>query len=451
MTIPEKLLPAETIDERHTQKMSVSEAVALAQKAQRVGDVPAAQAIYTAILQHFPEHPDALHFLGLVHYAKGEFSVAIELLERSLKIAPEAALFWNNYGNVLLQRARIDDAFAAFQRCIDIDPDHADAYNNLGVVQRARKQPELAEANYRRAIELRPDFVDAISNMANLQLATGNLAEAVEYGMRAFTLRPENALSRRLLAYAYAQLGEIDKARTVFADWLETEPDNPIAEHHFQALGLNEPPARASDAYVVSVFDSFATSFDNKLALLQYKAPELVGDMVARMQEPASASIDILDAGCGTGLCGSLLRAYARHLEGVDLSPMMLEQARERGGYDALHVHELTAFIDQHADSYDLIVSADTLCYFGDLGEVARTASKSLRNRGLLVFTVEESTAQPEGYELFLHGRYGHGEAYIRKTLAAAGLTVEQIDRDSLRLEFGKPVAGLVVAARKLA
>jgi predicted TPR repeat methyltransferase len=254
-----------------------------------------------------------------------------------------------------------------------------------------------------------------------------------------------------MLAYAYAQLGEIDKARKIFADWLEMDPDNPIAEHHFLALGVSEAPARASDAYVVTVFDNFATGFDSRLALLHYKAPELVGAMADRILGPATAGLDVLDAGCGTGLCSPLLRGHARHLTGVDLSPKMLEQARERGGYDELHTHELTAFIDQHPDAYDLIVSADTLCYFGDLGDVAMAAAKSLRKNGLLIFTVEESIDKPDHYQLFLHGRYGHGEPYVRQILEKAGLSVTQIARETLRLEVGKPVAGLVVAARKTA
>jgi predicted TPR repeat methyltransferase len=451
MTIPETPAIGNKAPKRLEQKLSIPEAVQLAQKAQRARDLPAAKSIYKAILKHFPDHPDALHFLGIVHHAQGEIPQAIELVEKSLHFAPEVAMFWNNYGNMLLQKDRLDEAFTAFQRCINIDPDFADAHNNLGVLLRARKQPELAEASYLRAIELRPEFVDALTNMANLKLVQGKLPEAIEYGLRVFTLRPENDTSRRMLAYAYAQLGEIDKARKVFAEWLEMEPDNPIAEHHFLALGVSTPPPRASDAYVVSVFNSFATSFDSKLSLLRYKAPELIGEMSMRILEPASASMDILDAGCGTGLCGPLLRSHARHLTGVDLSPMMLEQARERGGYDALHEHELTAFIGQHPDAYDLIVSADTLCYFGDLGDVAQFAAKSLRKRGLLIFTVEESIAKPDQYELFLHGRYGHGEPYVRRILETAGLIVEQLDRETLRLEVGKPVAGLVVAARKVA
>src|SRR4029450_3384975 len=102
---------------------------------------------------------------------------------------------------------------------------------------------------------------------------------------------------------------------------------------------------RASDAYIEKTFDSFAASFDSKLAKLSYRAPELITEMLKRPGLPPSKSLDILDAGCGTGLCGPLLAPYARRLVGVDLSERMLAQARTRGVYDELVKGELTAYL----------------------------------------------------------------------------------------------------------
>lgn len=46
--------------------------------------------------------------------------------------------------------------------------------------------------------------------------------------------------------------------------------------------------------------------------------------------------LDILDAGCGTGLCADVLRPYAKSLVGVDLSPQMLALAAKQQIYDQL-------------------------------------------------------------------------------------------------------------------
>ena len=165
---------------------------------------------------------------------------------------------------------------------------------------------------------------------------------------------------------------------------------------------------------------------------------------------PAARALDVLDAGCGTGLCGPLVAPYARRLVGVDLSEGMLEHAREKNVYDELVRGELTAYLQNHRDAFDLIVTADTLVYFGGLEEVAVAAAGALRSGGRLVFTAEEATGDdaPSTYCLKPHGRFSHRAQYVERVLAAAGLSAD-IARAELRVESGLPVAGLVVTATK--
>jgi predicted TPR repeat methyltransferase len=228
------------------------------------------------------------------------------------------------------------------------------------------------------------------------------------------------------------------------------QPDDPLARHTLAACSGRDVPRRASDAYVEAVFDSFAASFDAKLTLLLYRAPQLVTTMLAQSGIEANRSHDVLDVGCGTGLCGPLLRDYAAHLTGIDLSAKMLERARERGSYDELVKAELTSFLASHCASYDVIVSADTLVYFGELDEVVAAAARALRPGGCFVFTVEALAGADDAADYCLrpHGRYNHSRAYVERLLTDAGLAVT-IAGAQLRLEAGAPVEGLVVRAEK--
>jgi predicted TPR repeat methyltransferase len=237
----------------------------------------------------------------------------------------------------------------------------------------------------------------------------------------------------------------------VYEKWLEIEPDSCEAQHMVAAASGRAMPRRASDAYVQHIFDRFAESFDQVLKNLEYRAPQLLVNLLAQVVGSGQGKLDVLDAGCGTGLCGPLLKVWARRLVGVDLSPKMVERARLREVYDHLVVGELTAYLSTHPAAYDLVISADTLCYFGDLTAVVAAGAASLRPTGRLGFTLEmaaESDA-PGGYRLQFHGRYSHTEPYVRRVMAGVGLEQVSIEEAVLRMERQEPVRGMVVMATR--
>jgi predicted TPR repeat methyltransferase len=305
-----------------------------------------------------------------------------------------------------------------------------------------------AEAAYRAAIRVSPEHSDAYTNLGILLTGQKRTREAAVCFFKVITFRPTHPEARRLLALAHCALGEVDEAVAIFDEWLKEEPDHPIARHMIAACSGRDVPARASDAFIEMTFDSFAGSFD---ARLHYRAPDLVAAMLAESVIGKSKCFDMLDAGCGTGLCGPLLAPYARRIVGVDLSERMLDRARARNVYDELVKRELTAYLRESPSTFDVIVSADTLVYFGPLEEVVAASANALRPGGRLVFTVEElsGAGSDAGYAISSHGRYGHARQYVERVLSRANLRPEIVSAE-LRLEAGEPVQGLVVHAEKV-
>ena len=431
-------------------EMSVDRALEIAILMHRDGELRGAETLYRRILEAAPDYADAVHFYGVMLHHRDRSDDALAMIERSIVLDPAAGRY-NNLGNALVERGRLDEAIDAYRRSIELDPTSADAYNNLGSLQKAQGRFEESESAYLKALEIDADHMGALTNLGNLRSDQGRHTEAVDLYWKAISLNPANHPSRHRLGYAYYALRQYEAAAEVFALWLRTEPGNPIAQHMLAACSGSNVPPRASDAYIEQTFDAFAASFDAKLEMLSYKAPQLIAAAAGRaIGEPRKDRV-VLDAGCGTGLCGPLLAPLASRLIGVDLSARMLDAARLRGAYDELAKGELTQFIASRPADVDLITSADTLCYFGSLAAALAACAGALRPGGFLIFTVEAAAAEdaPDGYRINPHGRYSHTRLYLERSLPQAGLDLIAVESDVLRTENHQPVNGFVVTARR--
>lgn len=412
----------------------------------------AAAALLAEVLQSRPEHPDALHYHGILRHAQGASDEGIAQIRRSLELQPLQPGAWNNLGNVYVETQCIDQALAAYQRSVDCageGPAAADALNNLGTLHRRAGRWAQAEAACRVAVQRRPDFGDAWYNLSIALLQQGRVHDGLIANSRAVALWPRHLLARDQVLRALLLLGRRDEAAQLYREWLAEEPDNPVVQHQLAACLGDGAPARASDAYVEQVFDAYAKSFDAKLEQLHYRAPEWVAQALGRCVGAPAAALEIVDTGCGTGLCGPLLKPWASRLAGCDLSVGMLGQAQRRGVYDVLHKAELTYYLNTQQASFDAVVSADTLCYFGDLTEVAAAAARALRPGGALVFTVEalQDAAPGEPHRLQPNGRYAHAREHLQAVLSSAGYATPEVQAVVLRSEAGRDVAGWLASA----
>lgn len=430
--------------------VSLPEAIEFVMRCLKYGEFEEGEEVCRKILAVAPDYPDALHYAGVLAHENGRTDDALALIERSLDLAPEQADWHSNLGVIRQARGDLEGAIASYERAIALKPSHSRAHGNLGVLLKVRGDLAGAEAAYRRSIELDATHADAYHNLAVVLSSTNRSTEAVTAFCRALTLKPHYPEARRALALAYCTLGQFDRAVQVCEEWLKDEPESSVAIHTLAACSGKNVPARASDDYVQKVFDSFAASFEAKLARLNYRAPELVTEAIGKVGIAPDRALDILDVGCGTGLCGPLLAPYARRLLGMDLSVGMLKHAAEKDVYDELIQAELTEYLSRQTDCFDIIVSADTLVYFGALEAVVSASAAALRPGGVLVFTVEEEADAElaQTYRIRPHGRYTHGLAYVERLLVSVGLT-PRIGRADLRLEAGLPVAGLVVCGIK--
>jgi predicted TPR repeat methyltransferase len=427
-----------------------------AMQAHQADDLDAAERLYKEVLDLHAGQPDALHYLGVLCHQRGRSDEGVSLIGTALKITPRHPDAHNNVGNIHKESGRLSDAEACYRRALACGPDHYNAQSNLAVVLEAQERLDEAFEAYSKLLQQAPRFGHGHYLMGmflrNHAQNMEHLEQSVQCFRTAYELDNRNLRALEWLGVSLYALHRCDEAAQVYRDWLARDPENPISRHMLAACGGAQAPARADDAYVRHLFDQFAESFDEQLLNnLGYRAPQVLVDALAKVLPLPASALDVLDAGCGTGLCAPLIGPYARHLTGVDLSGGMIEKATLRGGYDALEVAELSAFLHAHPLAFDLVLSADTLIYFGELHDVLTAAHSALRPDGWLGFTLEVKEGDVDGTELTPSGRYQHTRTYVERVVAAAGFANVRIDADVMRKEGGKPVNGWVVLAQRTA
>jgi predicted TPR repeat methyltransferase len=278
--------------------------------------------------------------------------------------------------------------------------------------------------------------------------AEGDDPAAAELLEQCLEIAPDWAPAWFALAAARERLGDFAAAIAAYERALTGDPDDVLgAPLALARLGAAPIPATAAPAYVARLFDQYAPRFEEHLVEgLDYRAPALLRDAVhevcGRMNRPLRFG-RALDLGCGTGLAGAALRDHVDYLEGVDLSPAMIAQARAKSVYEALHVGDVEEHLRSSSDgSFDLILASDVLAYIGDLAAVFMQIARVLASGGLFAFTAE--THNGEGYIVGDETRYAHSPKYIEATVREAGLPVLLLNAASTRRNKRIAVPGLI-------
>lgn len=423
-----------------------------------------------------PALVEAMHWRGQALHALGRQQEALECFEWVLQHQPSHAEAWNNRGASLMLLDRAADAQASFEQALQCLPAYPEALFNLGsalqlarryeealahydralqlrpnypealmhrafALQALRRSPHDCVASLDRALALRPGYFEALNGRANVLGQMGQYAEALDNYDEALRMKPgfHEALLNR--GHALREMGRLEDAAASYREAIRCGGDAQAGLFALAAMGHEAAPPVAPPDYIVSLFDGYADKFDEHLVgKLHYQAHErLCG---ALLPLAGTAPRDVLDLGCGTGLCAPLLQGVARSMTGVDLSPGMLDAARKRGLYTTLACQDVTQFLQGGDSLYDLVVSTDVFIYIGDLDPVFAGVRGRMAAGGLFGFSIEAC----EGADFVLQAtrRYAQSPGYIRRLAAAHGFEVLQLEPVAIRKEHGQDTPGFI-------
>ena len=401
----------------------------------QAGRLAEAEQSFRTFLESIPDDADAHHLLGVVLYRAGRHQDAVAHIRKSIDFAPENASFHNNLGNVLNDLGRTDEAFDCFSRAVAIDPGLAEAHNNLGNLLKDRARADEAIRHFERALALNPEYAEAHNNLGNLIAGEGRLDDAVACFQKALVIRPEfadahNALgnvlkdrgrpdeaaacyekalafqpdhvdARNNLGNVFLNQGRLDDALETFRRTAEIDPAGSGYAQHMVAAITGETTESAPADYVRKLFDGYAPRFDAHLVgELGYAVPEMMRRAVDRSRGDEGVFGRALDLGCGTGLVGEAFRELVQEFHGVDRSARMLDRARRKGVYDAVHledVHDCLGRCAAEATAFHLVLAAELFIYISSTSAIwsrpFKVSPKCWRRAGCSLFRWRAPTA----------------------------------------------------------
>jgi len=399
------------------------------------------------LIKLYPDFPMAHFNLGLAYQKTGKIKAAITSMHKAAQLQPDFIKAHVNLGDLYKADKHYNQAIKAYQNALNIEPQNSGIYKRLAYIYILQENIEKAIDCYQTIVRHTPSDIDTWLLIATMLASNGALNEAektcalaLEKNANNFSLLCKYGKILCEQGKATIALGVLQKAKLI-------EPDN-IEVNYLISEFKQDKTALHTDkqAYIARVFDDYADTFDSHLSnTLQYRTPELIHQLAMETYTNPE-KLDILDLGCGTGLCGVYFHNISNSLTGVDLSRRMIEKARERNIYSTLHQTDIIDALEPSEHEYDIILAADVFVYVGNLSDIFTGCRRALRNGGMLIFSVE--SIEGDNYRLRASGRYGHSTEYILNLAASNHFSVEATHKTTIRKEGTNAIMGKVFAMK---
>jgi predicted TPR repeat methyltransferase len=392
---------------------------------------------------HITEQAKAHFFQGNEHFGAGRLQDARASYQAALALVPGRPSVLANLGVTECRLGLWAESIAHLQQATEADPDHRDAWVALGLSHEALGHWKPAVQALQLGMRLGGASAQLWLSLAMCQLHLERPADALESLNEALALDATLAEAWSQRGSLLREAGRLAEAAMCFQQAIAHGADEPLHRFYLASVrGGDATPPQPPRAYVETLFNEYADDFQKHLLEhLRYQAHQT---LLAPLREAGQRFPLVLDLGCGTGLCGELIREQADAVDGVDLAEAMVEQARASGAYRRVVHGDLLGFLREQSEPVDLVVAADVFIYVGALDEVFAAVRQRMRPGGCFAFSVELARG-PAQLELLPSLRYAHSPAYVERLAQAHGFSVRQTWQAPLREDQRKPVMGLYV------
>ena len=166
---------------------------------------------------------------------------------------------------------------------------------------------------------------------------------------------------------------------------------------------------------LMGIYDNWAQGYETQLLdEWGYTSPQTAVKLLASTM-PLDG-LHVLDAGCGTGLVGlALSKANTVRVSGIDYSPGMLAEARQKGVYQALDCMDMNQPLAIAADVYDAVTCIGTFTSTHVVPEALFELIRVTRSGGAVVFTVRDDYWAATGFANLVADLHTSGRVVIEQ------------------------------------
>lgn len=361
-----------------------------------------------------PRFP-ALHvFKGDALRALSRPEEALDAYREAILLDPNDALARTNYASLLFDQKDYANALNASDSAIFIDPAFTDPYIVSGNVLSALGYADQAVFAYHRAFSLDEGNKELGEYVAELYTEQQMLDQAMPVYFTLAEKEPDNAaLQLKIggaLLFSLQNGASFDAVSQYASTWEKTFNNNSLIHSFAEEIktnNVNYNPLTVE--HLTAFFDTFAADYDTAMMGEGYAIPDLLKEAMEKNFSNRT-DLEILDVGCGTGLCGIVVKPYSASegLYGVDLSSKMLDLAYDKKIYDKVFNGDFVSYFAQNDRKYDLILAGDVLPYNADFAAALSSIKTGLKDKGYLMFSLrlnqfneEEAVFYPPFNEIF--------------------------------------------------
>lgn len=177
------------------------------------------------LCKSFPDQPDALHLLAIIHAQTKRFQTADDYFKQAIAAAPDRIDFLGNYANALWEQGLIDEAIHYCEQSLDRDFNQAEVHNILGNAYFTQSRLEAAVKSFRCAIQIHPHYPHALNNLGNALQRMNHFEEAITCYQQAIQLQNKYPEAYNNLGQVLKKIGEVSQSRESFQKALALRPD----------------------------------------------------------------------------------------------------------------------------------------------------------------------------------------------------------------------------------